>query len=136
MRIIQIVPGSGGTFYCQNCLRDHALVRALRAQGHDALLVPLYLPAFADDPAPAGPAPVFYGAVNLYLEHQFPWFRRWPRGLTRWQCTCAAIFDLPFQENFFILFCWSFRSPWLSWKLSPAGVERCSPPPGRLKAPD
>ena len=30
MRILHLVPGSGGTFYCQNCLRDRTMVRALR----------------------------------------------------------------------------------------------------------
>jgi len=44
MKIIQITPGSGGGFYCENCMRDEAAARALRAAGHDALMVPLYLP--------------------------------------------------------------------------------------------
>ena len=44
MKIIQIVPGFGGTFYCGNCLRDSALVQSLRNEGHDALTVPMYLP--------------------------------------------------------------------------------------------
>jgi hypothetical protein len=30
MRIVQITPGSGDNFYCENCLRDVALVRAMR----------------------------------------------------------------------------------------------------------
>ena len=44
MRIIQITPGSGNTFYCENCLRDAILVRPLRELGHDVLMVPMYLP--------------------------------------------------------------------------------------------
>jgi hypothetical protein len=36
-------PGAGG-MYCGNCFRDNALVAALRRQGHDTLMVPLYLP--------------------------------------------------------------------------------------------
>ncbi|MHC4336510.1 MAG: hypothetical protein ACYSTG_00970 [Planctomycetota bacterium] len=35
MRIVQITPGTGGSFYCDNCLRDVALVKALRKKGHD-----------------------------------------------------------------------------------------------------
>jgi hypothetical protein len=42
MRIVQICPGSGDAFYCENCLRDAALVRALRTLGHDVVMVPLY----------------------------------------------------------------------------------------------
>ena len=44
MRIVQITPGSGDNFYCENCLRDVALVRAMRNLGHDVLMVPMYLP--------------------------------------------------------------------------------------------
>ncbi|MCK5114935.1 MAG: hypothetical protein KAR11_09265 [Phycisphaerae bacterium] len=44
MKIIQLTPGSGDNFYCENCLRDNFIVKALRQLGHDAVLVPLYLP--------------------------------------------------------------------------------------------
>lgn len=70
MLVVQITPGSGGTFYCQNCLRDLALVRALRTLGHDVLTVPLYLPLAADESP--GSLPAFYSAVPLYLQHRFP----------------------------------------------------------------
>lgn len=83
MRIIHIVPGSGGGFYCQNCLRDLALVRALRRLGHDALVVPLYLPLFEAAPDPVPTAPVFFGAVNLYLRERLPWLRRAPAWVGR-----------------------------------------------------
>lgn len=76
MRIIHIIPGSGSTFYCQNCLRDLALVRAFRRQGHDVILVPLYLPLDVSDPSSA-PKPAFYSAVSLYIRHQYPRLSRW-----------------------------------------------------------
>ena len=78
MRILAILPGSGGSFYCQNCLRDTALAEALRQRGHDVTLLPLYLPATAHTPAP-DEVPVFYGAVTLYLRHRFAFLRRLPR---------------------------------------------------------
>jgi glycosyltransferase involved in cell wall biosynthesis len=71
MRIVLIVPGTGDAFYCQNCQRDLGLVAALRRHGHDALVVPLYLPLTAGG-RQAGGADVFYGAVSLYLRHQHP----------------------------------------------------------------
>ena len=71
MRIVQIIPGSGSTFYCQNCMRDLALVRELRRQGHDVILVPLYLPLDLSD-ASASAKPTFYSAVSLYIRHQYP----------------------------------------------------------------
>ena len=71
MRIVQIIPGTGGTFYCQNCLRDMDLARALQRQGHDVLVVPLYLPLSVDDDSAAS-KPAFYSAVALYLRHTCP----------------------------------------------------------------
>ena len=78
MRILSILPGSGGSFYCQNCLRDMAVAEALRQRGHDVTLMPLYLPSTAHMPAP-DEVPVFYGAVTLYLRHKFALLRRLPR---------------------------------------------------------
>lgn len=78
MRVLAILPGSGGSFYCQNCLRDMAMADALRQRGHDVTLMPLYLPATAWLPEPSE-APVFYGAVTLYLRHRFAFLRRLPR---------------------------------------------------------
>ena len=79
MRVAVITPGSGDHFYCENCRRDLDSVQALRAAGHDAYLVPLYLPVGAANNA----APVFYGAVNVYLEQMVPGYRHLPRFLRR-----------------------------------------------------
>ena len=77
MKIAHIIPGSGGSFYCGNCLRDSKYIRALKDLGHQAIKVPLYLPIF-DDGHDLDEVPVFYGAVNLYLKQQFPIFRYMP----------------------------------------------------------
>jgi glycosyltransferase involved in cell wall biosynthesis len=82
MRIIQITPGTG-SFYCGTCLRDNALVAELRRQGHDALMVPLYLPLVVDEPPTAGDTPLFYGGVNVYLQQKSGLFRKSPRWLDR-----------------------------------------------------
>jgi glycosyltransferase involved in cell wall biosynthesis len=84
VRVVQIVPGSGNTFYCENCLRDLALVRALRAAGHDVVLVPMYLPLFTDDGAIAEGAPVFFGGISTWLREKSALFRHAPRWSTRW----------------------------------------------------
>ncbi len=78
MRVIHIIPGSGGSFYCENCFRDSAVVKAMRAMGHDATLVPLYLPLFLDYPDVTTGSPVFFGAVSLYLRERVPLLRRLP----------------------------------------------------------
>lgn len=83
MKIVLIVPGSGGTFYCENCLRDAGLVAALRRQGHDVTMVPMYLPFFTDTPGIAADTPVFFGGINLYLGETFPLYRHAPAWLRR-----------------------------------------------------
>ncbi len=82
MRIVQIVPGSGETFYCQNCLRDTALIKQLSAQGHEVLMVPMYLP-MPDETVATSNSPVFYGAIRIYLRQKLRAFRRTPRFLDR-----------------------------------------------------
>lgn len=83
MRILHLTPGTGGTFYCPNCVRDGLLVRALRRRGHDVMIVPLYLPVSIDAEGLADDAPVFFGGVNVYLQQQFSFFRKTPRWLDR-----------------------------------------------------
>ena len=75
MKIVHMVPGSGGTFYCQNCMRDSELVRSLKSRGHDILMIPMYLPLSIDDKDQGNGIPIFYGAVNIYLEEKLSFFR-------------------------------------------------------------
>ena len=84
MRIVQITPGSGDNFYCENCLRDIALVKALRKLGHDVLMVPLYLPLQIAEAEPLTNTPIFFGGINVYLQQKFALFRRTPRWIDRW----------------------------------------------------
>ena len=90
MKVVHIVPGAGGTFYCPNCMRDCALVKALRRQGHDVTMVPMYLPVLIDADGIAGDVPVFFGGVNVYLQQQFKLFRKTPRWLDK-------LFDAPWM---------------------------------------
>jgi len=79
MRIIEIIPGTGGSFYCENCVRDSALVKGLRKLGHDVIMVPLYLPLSIDEPGLAEGSPLFFGAINLYLKQMYTPFRKAPQ---------------------------------------------------------
>lgn len=94
MRILMLTPGTG-SFHCGSCLRDHDLCRALRARGHDARMVPLYLPVVLDRPDAELNGHVELGGVNMYLQQVSPAFR-WIRpalgwldrpGLLRWAST-------------------------------------------------
>jgi len=81
MKIAQLVPGTCNVFYCENCLRDYDLNEAWRALGHDADLVPLYLPLLADGQAAVKETPMFFGGVNVYLQQKSAFFRKTPRWL-------------------------------------------------------
>ena len=83
MQIVFMTPGSGDNFYCENCLRDKALVVALRTLGHDAASMPLYLPPLMQDTDPGDKTPVFFGGVNVYLQQRFKLFRHTPRWLDK-----------------------------------------------------
>lgn len=76
MKIAFITAGAAGMF-CGSCMRDNALVTALRAVGHDALLIPTYTPIKTDE-ADASQQKVFFGGVNVYLEQKFWLFRHTP----------------------------------------------------------
>src|SRR5260370_6243415 len=77
MNIVQITPGAGAMF-CGNCLRDNALVAALRKLGHQAVMVPLYLPITLDEPDQSNGVPIFFGGINVYLEQKSALFRSAP----------------------------------------------------------
>jgi len=93
MKIVNIVPGFGGTFYCGNCLRDSAFVASLKQAGHQAVILPVYLPLVIDGKAEEQEVPVFYGAVNIYLKQQFSFLRRMPGWMERF-------FDSPAMLKF------------------------------------
>ncbi len=83
MRILHLTPGTG-SFHCGSCLRDNALIKALRAHGHDAIIAPLYLPMVTDVDDMGGGAPVRVGGISLYLQQKFPLFHYLPGFIRHW----------------------------------------------------
>lgn len=83
MHLVHLTPGTG-TFHCGSCLRDHALIKGLRALGHDAHIVPLYLPMVTDGDEADADQPVRVGGISLYLQEKLPWFHRLPAFVHRW----------------------------------------------------
>ena len=88
MKIAQITPSAGGSFYCENCLRDANLVRAMINLGHDVSMIPLYLPLQVEQDTGAEKLPIFFGGINVYLQQKCAIFRRTPRWLD-------SLFDSP-----------------------------------------
>ena len=88
MRVVQVIPSVGDSFYCENCLRDVGLVSALRKQGHEVLMLPMYLPVDLDEDEPSVQTPIFFGGINVYLQQKSAFFRKTPRWIDR-------LFDSP-----------------------------------------
>ncbi|PWU11631.1 MAG: glycosyl transferase group 1 [Verrucomicrobia bacterium] len=77
MKIFHLTPGAG-TMYCGACLRDNALVAALRKLGHEVLMIPLYLPLTLDEVDETRQVPIFFGGINVYLDQKSSLFRNAP----------------------------------------------------------
>ena len=86
-------------------MRDNALALALKRKGHHVTLIPLFTP-LRTEPQDVSIGQVFYGGVNVYLQHALGLFRKTPR-----------IFD------------WLFDRPWL---LNLAGRYGSTTPPDEL----
>lgn len=63
--------------YCGTCLRDNTLATELIRQGHDVTLVPLYTPTLTDE-SNVSEDRVFFGGISVYLEQNWPLFRKTP----------------------------------------------------------
>ncbi len=97
MKIAHIAPGAG-SMYCGMCIRESALVAALRAEGHDITLIPAYTPIRTDDEDVSDGA-LFFGGINVYLQQKSAVFRHTPwlfdrllnsRRLVRWATTTST----------------------------------------------
>jgi len=90
LRISILAAGAGG-MYCGSCMRDNTLAAALKRAGHEVTLIPLYTPLRTDAPD-AGSSEVYYGGVNVFLQHATGLFRHTPRMLD-------SLFDRPWLLN-------------------------------------
>ena len=83
MKIAYVVPGAGGGYYCENCLRDVGLFEAFSKAGHELTMIPMYLPLETRSSRAHDNTPVFFGAVDLYLGETSGLYRRIPAQLRR-----------------------------------------------------
>jgi glycosyltransferase involved in cell wall biosynthesis len=82
MKIVLLTPGTG-SYHCGVCMRDNALAKELIRQGHDAVMLPMYLPLTLDEEAVSPEMPIFFGGVSTYLREKVPLLRRMPRWMDR-----------------------------------------------------
>lgn len=78
MKIVYIASGAGAA-YCGTCQHSNALVVAMRQLGHDALLLPAYVPLSTDEESAPSVDRVVFGGVNVFLQQWFPLLGRLPR---------------------------------------------------------
>jgi glycosyltransferase involved in cell wall biosynthesis len=79
MRIVYLITGSGGSFYCANCYRDMLYVKAIRkVPGITARAIPLYLPPDRKTTDNSFDKEVFFGAISMFLREKVPLFRYMP----------------------------------------------------------
>jgi glycosyltransferase involved in cell wall biosynthesis len=85
MKIVYLITGSGGSFYCSNCYRDMLYFRAIRkVPGTIANAIPLYLPPDSEtNRENLFDKHVFFGAISLYLREKVKLFRNMPRFLEK-----------------------------------------------------
>ena len=73
MRIFWLRPGTANGFQCENCLRDHQLLDSFSKAGHRVRSLPVYLPLAEQERAP-----VYYGAVRMWLGTAWPLLQKLP----------------------------------------------------------
>jgi glycosyltransferase involved in cell wall biosynthesis len=79
MKIVYLITGSGGSFYCGNCYRDMIYLRAIRnVPGITASAIPLYLPPDDKNEESGFDRNVFFGAISMYLREKVPFLRNMP----------------------------------------------------------
>ena len=79
MKIVYLITGSGGSFYCGNCYRDMIYLRAIRnVPGINASAIPLYLPPDDTNEESGLDKKVFFGAISMYLREKVPFLRNMP----------------------------------------------------------
>ena len=94
MKIVYLITGSGGSFYCGNCYRDMLFLRAIRrVNGTTASAVPLYLPPEKSNREEGFDEKVFFGAISMYLREKVPIFKNMP-----------SFFDKFFDSPLFLKF--------------------------------
>jgi glycosyltransferase involved in cell wall biosynthesis len=79
VNICILAAGAAG-MYCGSCMRDNALAGALKRMGHGVTLLPLYTP-LKTEPDSVADADVFFGGINVYLQHASRFFRKTPRAV-------------------------------------------------------
>jgi glycosyltransferase involved in cell wall biosynthesis len=84
MKVVYLITGSGGSFYCGNCYRDMIYLKAIRkVVGTEASAIPLYLPPDEKTDEKGLEKNVFFGAISMYIREKVPFMRNMPAFLDK-----------------------------------------------------
>jgi glycosyltransferase involved in cell wall biosynthesis len=79
MKVVYLITGSGGSFYCGNCYRDMLYLKAIRKmEGNTATAIPLYLPPDITTKEEGLDTHVFFGAISMFLREKVRFLRNMP----------------------------------------------------------
>lgn len=79
MKVVYLITGSGGSFYCGNCYRDMLYVKAIRkVPGVITRAVPLYLPPDRQNVKDGFEKQVFFGAISMFLREKVGFLKNMP----------------------------------------------------------
>lgn len=79
MKVAYLATGAAN-MYCGSCMRDNTLVNAMKAMGHQAVMLPMYTPLRVDEDS-ASEEYVFYSGIKTYILQQFPNRSPWRNAL-------------------------------------------------------
>jgi len=80
---VAIITAGGAGMFCGSCMHDNTWARSLLDAGVEVTLIPTYTPIRVDEDNLSGQR-VFFGGINVYLEHRWRFWQRLPRWATRW----------------------------------------------------
>lgn len=80
---VAIITAGGAGMFCGSCMHDNTWARSLMAAGTEVTLIPTYTPIRVDEDNLSNQR-VFFGGINVYLEHRWKLWQRLPRWTTRW----------------------------------------------------
>jgi glycosyltransferase involved in cell wall biosynthesis len=80
---VAIITAGGAGMFCGSCMHDNTWARALRDAGVEVTLIPTYTPIRVDE-EDLSSRRVFFGGINVYLEHKSKLWRTLPRWMTKW----------------------------------------------------
>lgn len=80
---IAIITAGGAGMFCGSCMHDNTWARSLMQAGAEVTLIPTYTPVRVDEENLSSQR-VFFGGINVYLDHQSRLWRALPQWLKAW----------------------------------------------------